>query len=351
MKKHIKAAALIMALALLLAGCGNNTNNTSNTNTFNRSEGLDDNGYWKGITASEYVKLPDLSSVKVKQSDIDTHIRSFLDAYPDTKQVKDRAVKDGDTINIDFVGKIDGKEFEGGSTKGQGTDVTIGKDTFIDNMLERMVGHMPGETFDMNAKFPESYPNNPDLQNKDSVFTVTINYIVEATDTKWTNEFVNGKLSQEYGWTTTAEAEAGIKAALAEDALFDASEFTKDVPEHLIKYQMDSMIAYYEQMASSYQMDLAMLVEYMGYESVDSLKESYQQSAEKTSKFYLIYQAIAESKNFKVTNDDLKAYFKANSGSEDYSTYEQAFGLPYIKAMVMYEKMSNAIADAAQIVK
>ena len=350
MKKHIKTAALIMALALLLAGCGK-TNNTNNTGTFDRSEGLDDNGYWKGITASEYVKLPDLSSIKIKQSEIDTHIKSFLDAYPDTKQVKDRAVKDGDTINIDFVGKIDGKEFEGGSTQGQGTDVTIGKDGFIDNMLERMVGHMPGETFDMNAKFPESYPKNPDLQNKDSVFTVTINYIVETTDTKWTNEFVNGKLSQEYGWTTTAEAEAGIKAALAEDALFDATEFIKDVPESLTQYQMNSMIAYYEQLAASYQMDLATLVEYMGYESLDSLKDSYKQSAEKTSKFYLIYQALAEGKNFKITNSDLKEYFKANSGSEDYSQYESAFGLPYIKAMVMYEKMSKTIADAAQIVK
>ena len=98
-------------------------------------------------------------------------------------------------------------------------------------------------------------------------------------------------------------------------------------------------------------MDLATLVEYMGYESLDSLKDSYKQSAEKTSKFYLIYQALAEGKNFKITNSDLKEYFKANSGSEDYSQYESAFGLPYIKAMVMYEKMSKTIADAAQIVK
>ena len=108
MKRHIKTAALVMALALMLCSCGSKNNNSSN-NGFDRSGGLDENGYWKGITASEYVKIPDLSSVKVKQSDIDTHIRSFLDAYPDTKQVKDRAVKDGDTINIDFVGKIDCK--------------------------------------------------------------------------------------------------------------------------------------------------------------------------------------------------------------------------------------------------
>ena len=351
MKRTIKTAAIIMALALLLAGCSSNKNNSSNTSGFDRSEGLDENGYWKGITATEYVKLPDLSSIKVEQETIDSEIASFLAYYTDTKEVTDRAVKDGDTINIDFVGKIDGVEFEGGSTNGQGTEVTIGYDSFIDNMLERMVGHMPGETFDMNARFPDVYENNPDLAGKDSVFTVTINYIVESVETKWTNEFVNGKLSEEYGWTTTAEAELGIKTAIAEDKLYDTAVFLKETPQILVDYQMNSMIAYYEQLAAAYGFDLATLVTYMGYESVDSLKESYQQSAEKTAKFYLIYQAIAEGKSYKVTKDEIKAYFKDMSGSEDYSDYEDAFGLPYLKAMIMYEKMSSIIASEAQIVK
>ena len=350
MKRHIKTAALVMALALMLCSCGSKNNNSSN-NGFDRSGGLDENGYWKDITASEYVKLPDLSTVKVEQDDIDMEIQTFLAYYTDTKQVTDRAVKDGDTINIDFVGKIDGVEFEGGSTNGQGTEVTIGKDTFIDNMLERMVGHMPGETFDMDAKFPESYPNNPDLANKDSVFTVTINYIVEPVETAWTNEFVNSKLSQEYGWTTTEEAERGIKTAIAEDTLFEMSTFLKETPQSLIDYQMNSMIAYYESLAASYGFDLATLVTSMGYESVDSLKDSYVQSAEKTAKFYLLYQAVAENEGYIVTKDELKAYFKEMSGSEDYSQYENAFGLPYLKAMVMYDKMSSIITDSAQIVK
>ena len=350
MKRHIKTAALIMALALVLCSCGGKNNNSSN-NGFDRSGGLDENGYWEGITAAEYVKLPELSSVKVEQDDIDMEIETLLAYYTDTKQVTDRAVKDGDTINIDFVGKIDGVEFEGGSTNGQGTEVTIGYDSFIDNMLERMVGHMPGETFDMNAKFPDIYENNPDLAGKDSVFTVTINYIIEDVETKWTNEFVNSKLSEEYGWTTTEEAERGIKRAIAEDNLYEMASFVKDTPQKLVDYQMDSMIAYYESLAATYGLDLATLVTYMGYESVDALKDSYQQSAEKTAKFYLIYQAIAEEKSYKVTKDDLKAYFKEMSGSEDYSQYEDAFGLPYLKAMVMYEKISDIITDAAQIVK
>ena len=90
---------------------------------------------------------------------------------------------------------------------------------------------------------------------------------------------------------------------------------------------------------------------YMGYESVDSLKDSYVQSAEKTAKFYLLYQAVAENEGYIVTKDELKTYFKEMSGSEDYSQYEDTFGLPYLKAMVMYDKMSSIITDSAQIVK
>ena len=348
MKRNLKAAAVVIALVMMLTACSNNKNNSNNT--FDRSAGLDENGYWKGITASEYVKMPDLSTITVKQSEIDSQINSFIYSYPDTKEIYDRAVKDGDTINIDFVGKLNGVEFEGGSTQGQGTTVTIGYDTFVDNMLERMVGHMPGEIFDLDAKFPETY-SNAELAGKDTVFTITIHYIVEDVYSEWTNEFVYGKLNEQYGWSTTEEAELGIKTALAEDALYDQTEFLKDTPEHLIQYQIDSMIAYYEQMATVYGMDLSTLVTYMGYETIDDLKDSYKQSAEQTAKFYLIYQAIAESKGYKVTKDELKAYFKEMTGSEDYSTYEDNFGLPYLKAMVMYEKMSKSIEESATITK
>ena len=119
MKKHIRIAALVMVLALLLAGCGGkNSNNTSN-NGFDRSAGLDENGYWKGIKASEYVDIPDFTKVEVKQSAVDEEKTWFLTNYPDTENVTDAAVKDGDTVNIDYVGKVDGVAFDGGSTMGR----------------------------------------------------------------------------------------------------------------------------------------------------------------------------------------------------------------------------------------
>lgn len=88
------------------------------------------------------------------------------------------AVEDGDTVNIDYIGTIDGVEFSGGNTQGQGTDLTIGSGTYIDDFEEQLIGHYVGETVEVDVTFPENYGNN-DLNGKDAVFQVTINGIYQ----------------------------------------------------------------------------------------------------------------------------------------------------------------------------
>ena len=87
-------------------------------------------------------------------------------------------VKDGDTVNIDYVGKVDGVEFEGGNTNGMGADLTIGSHSYIDDFEEQLIGAHPGDTVEVNVTFPENY-GNEELNGKDAVFTVTVNGIYE----------------------------------------------------------------------------------------------------------------------------------------------------------------------------
>ena len=87
---------------------------------------------------------------------------------------KGAVVQAGDTINLDYVGSVDGIEFEGGSTQGQGTDLTLGSGTYIDGFEEAVEGHKVGESFDIHVTFPENYGNS-DLAGKDAVFNITIN--------------------------------------------------------------------------------------------------------------------------------------------------------------------------------
>lgn len=87
-------------------------------------------------------------------------------------------VKDGDTVNIDYVGKIDGTAFDGGSTDGQGTDLVIGSGSYIDDFEDQLVGAHPGDEVEVTVTFPDDY-GAADLAGKEAVFDVTVNGIYE----------------------------------------------------------------------------------------------------------------------------------------------------------------------------
>ncbi len=344
MKKILKLIAILLVLAIALCACG------KKEEVFSYSSIYDDNGYFKNVKASDYVTIPELSALEVKKSDIELRKASLLSQYPDTKKITDRAIDDSDKVNIDFVGKIDGVAFDGGSTNGQGMTVDIVEDKFIDNFLEQLVGHFPGETFDINVTFPDPYTNNPDLSGKPAVFTITINHIVEEILPVWNDDFVSAHLTSVYGWTTTAEAEADIAASLAEDDMMTKSTFNKDVPEEIIKYLTDTRLESYRNYAKAYNMVFdSFLQYYTGYENEAAFREGYKATATSDAKFSLIYQAIAEKNGTTLSEDDIKAYFKELNDTEDWSEYKDFFGVPYIKASIIYESMSKLIADSATI--
>ncbi len=88
-------------------------------------------------------------------------------------------VENGDTVNIDYVGSVDGVQFDGGNTQGMGTDLVIGSGSYIDDFEEQLIGAHPGDTVEVNVTFPDPYKNNTDLSGKEAVFTVTVNGIYE----------------------------------------------------------------------------------------------------------------------------------------------------------------------------
>ena len=87
-------------------------------------------------------------------------------------------VEDGDTVNIDYVGSIDGVEFDGGNTQGNGTDLTIGSGRYIDDFEEQLIGAHPGDEVEVTVPFPDDYGND-ELNGKEAVFDVTVNGIYQ----------------------------------------------------------------------------------------------------------------------------------------------------------------------------
>ena len=87
-------------------------------------------------------------------------------------------VEDGDTVNIDYVGSIDGVEFDGGNTQGMGTDLVIGSGSYIDDFEDQLIGAHPGDQVDVYVTFPEDYGVEK-LNGKEALFQVTVNGIYE----------------------------------------------------------------------------------------------------------------------------------------------------------------------------
>lgn len=333
------------------------------TSSFSYSDYLDDDGHWQDVTALDYVTLCDYESISIPSDevvptdeDVQTQIDSLTSGYATTEQVTDRAVEDGDTVNIDYVGTIDGVEFDGGSTDGAGTTVTIGVTQYIDDFLDQLVGHTPGETFDVEVTFPDDYGVD-ELNGKDAVFSVTINYIVETVYPDVTDEWVEENLSATYGWTTVAEMEDDIASSLQANAVAsyvqnyvtENSEVT-EVPEIIVTSQEELLVSEYQSYADAFGVELSdMLTMAAGVSTTEELFEQYREALDLTAKAYLVFQAIAEDAGIEVTEDDVLAYFQAAMGITDLADLEEQYGMPYLKLCTLVQEVQDLLTDNAVI--
>ena len=354
--KTYKSIIIIFAMLFaLLTGCGGKEDSSS----FSYSDGIDDNGLWEGITAADYVELYDYNSFeipsdiyKITDDEVQNKLNEILQNYSTTEQITDRAIEDGDTVNIDYVGSIDGVEFEGGSTEGAGTEVTIGVTSYIDDFIEQLTGHKPGETFDVNVTFPEDYGQD-NLNGKDAVFTVTVNYIVQTVNPELDDAFVAENLSAEYGWKTVSEMKDGVYTDLQKEAIqnyiydyLTESVTVESVPDKLTEYHKNAMVKYYQELADSFGMELdEFLTSYAGVSSLDELIESNTENNMKSAKYSLVIQAISEDAEITVSNEDVSNYFKEQMGTDDYSQYEEDYGMPYLKLGVLTQKVMDYLVD------
>jgi trigger factor len=265
-------------------------------------------------------------------------------------------VADGDTVNIDYVGSVDGVEFEGGSTGGNGTEVTIGVTQYIDDFLEQLIGREAGETFDINVTFPEDYGNET-LNGKDAVFVTTVNHIVGTKIPELNDEFVSSNFAESNSWNTVEDLNEGVRTHLKDSAVsLYLQEFILEncevasIPESLMTYQEEAMMAYYEDYAASYSMSVDdFLTSYLGVESADALLVQNKAQNEEQAKFYLVVQAIAEDAEIALSDDEVKEFFLEQYSEEEYTQLESEAGLPYMKMIVMNEKVLEELENNAKL--
>ena len=144
-------------------------------------------GKYKGIDLS-------IDKVEVTDEEVDAQVDSILASNPNSQDITDRAVENGDIANIDYEGKKDGVAFDGGTAKGY--DLHIGSGSFIPGFEDGVVGMKIGETKDIKLTFPKDYQST-ELAGKEVVFTVKVNSIKVETpatlDDAWVEKYTNGK--------------------------------------------------------------------------------------------------------------------------------------------------------------
>ena len=364
MRKLTAAAGVIFLAAAIAAGCGNSKKASEATTeakaeieniTVDYGKGLNKDGTLANVDPKSCVTVCDYDGIKIKKEDItatDDEIQSQIDVlisgYQTTNEIKDRAVEDGDVVNIDYTGKVDGKEFEGGSAKG--FDLTIGSGTFVDNFEEQLIGHNPGETVEVKVTFPENYTK--ELAGKEAVFSVVINYISEKQKPELNDEFVKENLEEQYGYTSVKDLKKDIKKNLemdkrrkyVSDYLMDNSTF-KEIPEDLVNDQVDLVI---NDMKSRMQAQGYKFEDYLksyGYKDEESLKKTVYDTCKETVKRYLIEDVIAGEQNITVTEDDVKEFFNG----KDYSETLEMFSESYINRAVLGSLVVDYVIDHAKV--
>ncbi len=367
-KNKLIGIVLLLVLALAVVGCNRDeaADNGNGYEDFGRiefaySDNLDEDGFWEGVNALDYVTLPEYLNLRisaeahsVSEELIDEQLYHIAHDFAIDEEVYERAVVDRDTVNIDYVGSIDGEEFEGGNTFGMGTEVTIGVTQYIDDFLEQLIGRQPGETFDIEVTFPDDYFNE-DLSGKDAVFNTTVNFILEHTHPTIDDDFVRENLQVHYGVSTVAELRAFIKEGMqvtaiesfVNDHLFAESQVS-EIPQSMIDYQNNAMLSYYQDHADQYELELADFLEmFVGATSIEELLEMTREENSQIAKYHLLIQAVAEDASIKVEDEDIAQFFLINLGIVDYSEYIDHFGLPYIKLSVLQQVVIDHIKDNA----
>ena len=360
MNRLVKVLAAMMALLLCLGltACAGKQGNGDAA--VNYSLGLTTDGRFEGIAAKDYVTLGQYTNLtypeevtSVKEEDIQTRIDSIMSSHTYTNEVTDRAVKDGDTLNIDYVGTVDGVAFEGGSTDGKGTQVTIGVTSYIDDFLEQLIGHQPGETFDIEVTFPDPYQNNPDLAGKDAVFTVTVNHIVETYTYELTDDFVADNLQADYGYTSIADMREKIAADLHDTQVYNYMIETvlencpvSEVPQKLVDNEITITVKQLKYQALQYNMDASTLFTYYyGVADEDAFRTTYEEDIREQISQYLVMMAIAEDAGLIATEQDVKDYFLEEMDTEDYSEYVKNYGYGYIYRAVTFNNVGNYLQE------
>lgn len=308
-------------------------------------------GEYTGLSAQK-------DEVVVTDADVEAELNKIAERNSKLVTIEDRAIQQGDTVNIDFEGSVDGVPFPGGTATGY--TLVIGSGSFIPGFEDQLVGVSTGSEAEVNVTFPEDY-HSEELKGKAAVFKVKVNEIKFKQLPEINDDFASDVSEFE----TLDEYKTDIRAKLTEQAQSQADRkfeddiikkavdnATVEIPEVMVNHRLDDMMRQFDMQLRYQGMNLEGYLKMMGMDE-SQIRNDYREHALSDVKTQLVMDKIAQTENIEVTPEEYDAELEQmaqryRQSVEEMKKHLREDDIEYIKNSVERKKTVALLVDKAK---
>ncbi len=306
-------------------------------------------GEYAGLTVNKDVKTVD-------EADVDAEIKRMQDRNG-RLLTREGAAENGDTVDIDFEGFVDGKAFEGG--KAEHYSLVLGSGSFIPGFEDQVVGHSAGEEFDVNVKFPEEY-GAAELAGKDATFKIKLHEVkykeLPALDDDFAKDVseydtldeLKDSIRNNIKTNLDKQAEQKVENDLMDQVI---ANMKADIPDAMVDSRIDELVQDFEYRISQQGLKLADYLKYMGM-NIEQFRAQFKEQADKQVKMRLAMEAIVAKEGITASDEEFEEEVKriADAYKMEADKVKSIVDAAAVKADLAINKAIDFVKEKANVV-
>ena len=306
-------------------------------------------GEYAGLTVTKEAK-------NVNEADVDAEVKRMQDRNG-RLLTREGAAENGDTVDIDFEGFVDGKAFEGG--KAEHYSLVLGSGSFIPGFEDQVVGHSAGEEFDVNVKFPEEY-GAAELAGKDATFKIKLHEVkykeLPALDDDFAKDVseydtldeLKDSIRNNIKTNLDKQAEQKVENDLMDQVI---SNMKADIPDAMVDSRIDELVQDFEYRISQQGLKLADYLKYMGM-NIEQFRAQFKEQADKQVKMRLAMEAIVAKEGITASDEEFEEEVKriADAYKMEADKVKSIVDAAAVKADLAINKAIDFVKEKANVV-
>ena len=306
-------------------------------------------GEYAGLTVTKEAK-------NVNEADVDAEVKRMQDRHG-RLLTREGAAENGDTVDIDFEGFVDGKAFEGG--KAEHYSLVLGSGSFIPGFEDQVVGHSAGEEFDVNVKFPEEY-GAAELAGKDATFKIKLHEVkykeLPALDDDFAKDVseydtldeLKDSIRNNIKTNLDKQAEQKVENDLMDQVI---ANMKADIPDAMVDSRIDELVQDFEYRISQQGLKLADYLKYMGM-NIEQFRAQFKEQADKQVKMRLAMEAIVAKEGITASDEEFEEEVKriADAYKMEADKVKSIVDAAAVKADLAINKAIDFVKEKANVV-